>query len=252
MDRQGHIRTFIDNPKHSELLVKLFVRHGRAYRMKGRSIPIRSLTSEELEGLMYCGFVEKRKRGYVLTGVGRAIGYGLLEYHEFNKRKKSDPKFWMNKDLPIPEQTWMKGKVLVDIGCGSGVFVNSAVQSQATMAFGIDLQTNLLKLAQVMGGSDRAFFINAQSEALPLSSEVGEIIFLRVVLPYVHNKKTLAEVARISKPGAELLIRSLGPGYFLRTALDAAKNLSIKHFIYGLFVLLNGAIHYFLHIRISR
>lgn len=245
MERQHSIKTFIDNPKQRELLVKLYLRYGKAYRMKGKSISPSSLTSEELERFISYGFIERRKMSYVLTGKGRAIGYGLLEYFEFKKRKKMNPKLWKNKDLPIPDSTWIKGKILVDIGCGSGVFVNSAAQSQAKMVFGIDLQTSLLKLGQALNGTPGAFFINAQAEALPLSSGVGEIILLRKVLPYVHNQKALAELARIAAPEAEVFIRSLGPGYFLKAALDTAKNLKILPFIYVLFVLMNGIIYYF-------
>lgn len=249
MDNERAFRAFLNKPEKRHLLVRLFLKHGRAYRAKSRTIDVTDLREEDVGDLMNCGFIAEQGGQYELTGLGRTIGYGLLERHEFRKRLKASPNLRIIPDVPFPEAPLTAGKVFIDVGCGSGAFVTAAAQSQAKMAFGIDLQMDLLKIAQSMGGDDGSFLLSGRAEAIPLVSGVGEVVFLRGILPYVDNKKTLAETARITASGAELFITTLGPGYYLTSALDAIRNQRILHLFYVLLVLLNGAMHRFFHIR---
>src|SRR5262249_46593619 len=51
-------------------------------------------------------------------------------------------------------------------------------------------------------------------EGLPLRDASVDLIFSRVVLPYVHQGRTMAEFGRVLVPGGRALLVLHGPGFY--------------------------------------
>ena len=103
------------------------------------------------------------------------------------------------------------GKVL-DIGCGSGQFIETLVQSLGSYESftGIDVDEAALQEAGDKFPGDSFRFIKASSLALPFEADFFDLVSISKALHHVEDdRQTLAEMKRVLKPGGYFLVNEM-------------------------------------------
>lgn len=107
----------------------------------------------------------------------------------------------------------MEGKVVVDLGIGTGSLAFRALEmGTPKMLIGIDFSVPGLRVAKAV--SDHSIFkgkdvelLRADLERIPLASKVADIVISQATVNLLPDKTTaMREIARISKPGAKVAI----------------------------------------------
>jgi SAM-dependent methyltransferase len=127
-----------------------------------------------------------------------------------------------------------KGARILDVGCGSGEQMLELQDSGATV-FGIDVAVASLKKC-----GERGLRVAAgQAEKLPFADTSFDGILCKVALSYTDDRQTIAEFARLLKPGGSAYIVTHGLGYYLGYVL---KNYPLFTRFYGFRSLINTAL----------
>jgi ubiquinone/menaquinone biosynthesis C-methylase UbiE len=106
----------------------------------------------------------------------------------------------------VLEGVSLKGKTVLDIGCGSGGITLHLVERHgAAHATGFDVELPVIEAARrrarERGLSDRAAFVHAPPGTLPFSDESFDAVFSKDALLHVPDKDALfAEIFRVLKP----------------------------------------------------
>jgi ubiquinone/menaquinone biosynthesis C-methylase UbiE len=101
----------------------------------------------------------------------------------------------------------LRGKSVLDIGCGSGGITLHLVEKHgADHATGFDVEEPVVsaarRRAEKRGLSERARFVQAAPGSLPFVGEAFDVVFSKDALLHVPDKDALfAEVFRVLKPG---------------------------------------------------
>lgn len=101
----------------------------------------------------------------------------------------------------------LKGKDILDIGCGSGGITLHLVASHgAASAIGFDVERPVVEAARrrakAQGLTERASFVQAPPGRLPFADASFDVVFSKDALLHVPDKDALfAEIFRVLKPG---------------------------------------------------
>ncbi|HMO81805.1 MAG TPA: class I SAM-dependent methyltransferase [Pyrinomonadaceae bacterium] len=142
------------------------------------------------------------------------------------------------------------GQVL-DVGCGAGQELLPFLERGASLGVGIDVQPAagevFRELFAERGFGERAVFIQTAGEALPFGDETYDLVICRVALPYMRCGEALAEMARIMRPGARLILTVHTPSFYLRMVRERIGTFSPKQLFYpaacfagGLWYMISG------------
>jgi SAM-dependent methyltransferase len=127
-----------------------------------------------------------------------------------------------------------KGARVLDVGCGSGKQMLELHESGATV-FGIDVDVASLKTCR-----ERSLSVAAgPAEMLPFADRSFDGILCKVALSYTDERRTIAEFARLLKPGGSAYIVTHGLGYYLGYVL---KNNPLFTRFYGFRSIINTAL----------
>ncbi len=136
---------------------------------------------------------------------------------------------------------------VLDIGCGAGQEMLSFVEKKDAYCVGVDIGEELGKtgnqLAKNFDCVEKMSFSRSMGEELPFADKIFDVVLCRIALPYMHNKKTIAEVSRVLKSGGVFLLKTHAPMFFIELLKERAKTLSPKQIAYPLICLFNGAFH---------
>lgn len=98
----------------------------------------------------------------------------------------------------------MRGKRVLDIGCGNGKDLMHPVYAEAAARWGIDPDERGIEAGR------RTFpglqLVRGVAEDLPFEDGHFDVVTARVSLPYTNIPVALAEVARVLKPGGYLCL----------------------------------------------
>lgn len=96
----------------------------------------------------------------------------------------------------------LRGKVVLDLGCGSGEFSYNLAQIGATV-YGIDLSKELIALAKqnISGYTPSPLFIVMDAHSTAFPDNFFDFIFGNGILHHLQLSKAYMEIARILKPG---------------------------------------------------
>ena len=98
----------------------------------------------------------------------------------------------------------MRGRTVLDVGCGSGEDLMHPVFAEAVARWGIDPDERAIELGR------KAFpgisLIHGFAESLPFDDAHFDVVMARVSLPYTNIPVALAEIARVMKPGGHLFV----------------------------------------------
>jgi SAM-dependent methyltransferase len=108
------------------------------------------------------------------------------------------------------------GARILDVGAGTGIDV-VALREEGFDAVGTEPFESLVTDAVARGVP----MLNAPAEALPFPDATFDGIIFKGVLPYTDRDRTLAEIARVLKPGGRVEALYLGPGFAARNLAEA-------------------------------
>jgi ubiquinone/menaquinone biosynthesis C-methylase UbiE len=101
-----------------------------------------------------------------------------------------------------------RGGMLLDIGCGTGLFVEKYLRHGGT-AVGIDLSRNMIERAR--GRCGCCDFVLATGESIPFGDHSFDAISSLLVFSYVRDPEALLDEAyRVLRPGGAISICTLG------------------------------------------
>lgn len=112
-------------------------------------------------------------------------------------------------------------ETIVDIGCGTGQGIRGLQKAYPRASIhAADLSREMLALARSRYRWLAAKrLVCADMERLPYAAASFDLVFSSLALPWANDlRATLAEFARISRPGALLMFASLGPGTLIELA----------------------------------
>ena len=143
------------------------------------------------------------------------------------------------KDLEI--------KRVLDVGCGIGQELIPFVEKTEAFCVGIDAAPELGAVAngffRRLNFQKRVAFTRSFGENLPFADESFDVVLCRVALPYMNNRQTIAEVARVLRPGGVFLLKTHAPAFYLGMIRERWKSFSPKQIAYPLICLAGGAWH---------
>jgi len=101
---------------------------------------------------------------------------------------------------------------VLDVGCASGTLTSQWTRN-AHSAVGVDFSERLIAVAQQRHGSERLQFKTAEAAALPFPDHSFDAVAcfnVMLSLPdHDYVDRTIAELQRVARPGARILIGSL-------------------------------------------
>ena len=112
-------------------------------------------------------------------------------------------------------------ETILDLGCGTGHFCPELQDLfPGAHYLGVDLAAGMVEYARARS-DERAGWLVADAEALPLASESVDLVFSSLAVQWCYRPEHLfAELARVLRPGGLCVFTSLGPHtlYELRSA----------------------------------
>jgi ubiquinone/menaquinone biosynthesis C-methylase UbiE len=110
----------------------------------------------------------------------------------------------LETDLVVP---LARDRDVLEIGCGTGLILRH-VDRVASLAVGIDISEQMLRQAHRRGLN----VARASATALPFSDEVFDLVYSFKVLAHVPElERALAEAARVTRVGGELVLEFYNP-----------------------------------------
>jgi len=136
------------------------------------------------------------------------------------------------------------GRKVLDAGCGTGAYTSLLHRLGAASVTAIDIDPDQLAIARTFAahvGADIRF-VRASVESLPLPDQSVDLVFCRLVMPYVDKAQTLREFGRVLAPGGHALLMLHGPRYYL-SLLKALRPRAahLRSFTLGILGLVGGA-----------
>ncbi len=124
---------------------------------------------------------------------------------------------------------------VLDVGCGEGEQLD-VLRERGCHPVGVDLSSASLQRCRRQGGR----VARAVAEALPVATASCDGLICKVVLPYTDERRAVAEMARVLRPGGMARISGHGSGYFLWYVVHGER---LAFRAYGLRALLNTMVY---------
>ena len=119
--------------------------------------------------------------------------------------------FLSNVGLP---PAWFKGKLCLDVGCGSG-FAVWCIENLGGRCYACDIKSSgLLNIRDsVFQNNCRAKFISASALQLPFPSEIFDFVHCNGVLHHTLSpREGFREICRVTRPGGKVFVSLYGKG----------------------------------------
>ena len=112
--------------------------------------------------------------------------------------------------MAIPEHAT---GTLVDLGCGTGWPLKQLAKSGKYEMTAIDIADGMIDVARQK--VPQTNFICCDLESTPLPNAFANVIFSNAAIQWCNTAKALAEINRIARPNANLLLSTFGPSTFV-------------------------------------
>lgn len=152
-----------------------------------------------------------------------------------------------SRHLLVDAVSHLKIKRVLDIGCGAGQELLPFVEKTDAFCVGIDAAAELGEVTNEFfkqsDFKDRITFTRSFGERLPFADASFDVVLCRVAIPYMHNRQTIAEVARVLRPNGVFLLKTHAPAFYLGMIRRRWKSFSAKQIAYPLICLAGGTWH---------
>jgi ubiquinone/menaquinone biosynthesis C-methylase UbiE len=98
----------------------------------------------------------------------------------------------------------LRGKAVLDVGCGTAAHLNEPMYSEAAELCGIDPDAGALEYGRARWKHLK--LTEGYAEALPYPDNHFDLVVSRVALPYTDLERSIPECYRVMKPGGELYL----------------------------------------------
>jgi SAM-dependent methyltransferase len=103
-----------------------------------------------------------------------------------------------------------RDKLVIDVGTGRGRFAIAAARAGARHVLAFDISRRMLEIARAnaerAGCAERISFARADAECLPLRDAAADLVnCLEVFVHLPHPRQAWLEMARVARPGADLI-----------------------------------------------
>lgn len=136
---------------------------------------------------------------------------------------------------------------VLDLGCGPGQDLIPFIENTGALCFGVDEAAALGKVAlpffKKHGLDGRVQFVRSSAESLPFADGSFDLVLCRVALPYMHNKRAIAEMARVMCPRGILLLKVHAPSFYWSMLKSRASSLDPRQLAYPLISIGHGVWH---------
>jgi ubiquinone/menaquinone biosynthesis C-methylase UbiE len=136
---------------------------------------------------------------------------------------------------------------ILDLGCGAGQDVLPFVEKTNAFCVGLDHAAELGAVVKTVFGQndlkDRTAFVRSVGERLPFADASFDVVLCRVALPYMNNRQTIAEVARVLKPNGVFLLKTHAPAFYFNLLKSRTKTFNTKQIAYPLICLAGSFWH---------
>jgi malonyl-CoA O-methyltransferase len=132
----------------------------------------------------------------------------------------------------------LQGRVVLDVGCGSGRYLLHALRRGAARVIGVDLSPQMLaragtELAALQPAAD-VDLVQGSLAALPVPDARAHLTICGLVVGHCDNlQQALAELCRVTRPGGTLLCSDVHPiGHalgWLRDFKSGGRHYAVQH-----------------------
>lgn len=152
-----------------------------------------------------------------------------------------------NRYLLVDAVKDLKIEMVLDVGCGAGQELLPFLEKTEAFCVGIDAAEELGAVVQSVfhqtDAETRVAFSRSFGENMPFADASFDVVLCRVALPYMNNRRTIAEVARVLRPGGVFLLKTHAPMFYVGMIRERWKSFSVKQIAYPLVCLAGGAWH---------
>ncbi len=153
------------------------------------------------------------------------------------------------KDLLVDSIEDLPAARVLDIGCGPGQEMLPFAEKKNSFCVGLDIGSELGQVGpqfvKEFGREKQITFVQGTGEELPFTAESFDVVLCRVALPYMNNKKTLAEISRTLMPGGVFLLKTHAAPFYFDMLKKGLSSFSVKKTAYPAICLFIGIWHLF-------
>lgn len=103
--------------------------------------------------------------------------------------------------LKTAHQAWA-----MELGCGSGVFLQRTVAATGARIIALDLAIDLItKARSKLAKKDRVGFYCGNAEQLPFADQIFDVVYGSSILHHLDLEAALSEVHRVLRPGGRII-----------------------------------------------
>lgn len=138
------------------------------------------------------------------------------------------------------------GNVL-DVGCGAGHQLLPFAEKRGSFCVGIDIDEDVGSVGESLfrkaGLESKSTFLRARGEELPFEKASFDVVICQVSIPYMDNRKTIAEIARVLRIGGKFFLKIHSPAFYVWMIKNRLPTLSVKQLMYPLICLTCGTLN---------
>jgi ubiquinone/menaquinone biosynthesis C-methylase UbiE len=129
----------------------------------------------------------------------------------YDRLRPVDDNWWELFELLV-ERGDLGGRRVLEVGCGTGRLA-LALAERGARVWAVDPSEEMLAAARSHAGP-QVRFKRAEAEALPFKAGWFERAVLRLVVHLVERPRAFAELSRVLRPGARIVLATFGAGQF--------------------------------------
>ncbi len=141
-----------------------------------------------------------------------------------------------------------KIKKVLEVGCGAGQELLPFIERTTAFCVGVDVAEELGTVANSLFDrkdcGNRVALIRARGEKLPFDAASFDVVLCRVALPYMNNRQTIAEIARVLRSNGIFLLKTHAPAFYLGMIGRRWRTFSLKQIAYPVVCLAGGMWHW--------
>lgn len=138
-------------------------------------------------------------------------------------------------------------KRVLDVGCGPGQDLLPFLEKSDAFCVGVDAGDELgavtRKVFDKKDFENRFAFACALGEKLPFADESFDVVLNRGSIPFMNNRKAIAEVSRVMRSGGVFLLKIQTPWFYFGMVKRRIKTMNPKQLAYPLICLAGGTFH---------
>ena len=173
----------------------------------------------------------------------------LSNYQEYTQQAIENfaQKDAANRYLLVDAVKDLRTERVLDVGCGAGQELLPFLEKTNAFCVGIDTADELGEVTRKIFAAEnyenRFAFARSFGEKLPFAESSFDVVLCRVAIPYMNNRQTIAEIARILRPEGVFLLKTHAPAFYFGMIRERLKTLNPKLVAYPIICLTGGIFH---------